>query len=111
MIWSFICEIFGITPSISIGLNKEATEETRHGVANVRDLSGGDVMSIPFVVDKPKKLDHPTFFLIDSMYEQILKMGYEPVSLQFTNATDFLIFQCGRVRPTVKQRRTDLALA
>ena len=103
MFWNFICAVFGITPSIIIGLNPDATKETRHGIATIRRLEGGNVFKVPFVVDKPEKLNAPGFWLIDSMYEQILKMGYEPVNLEFTNKRETRVYAAGKVRPIMVQ--------
>lgn len=97
-------EMFGFEMRrINVGVSVEASKEKRNGLAHLRPVNGGNTFTMPFVVDKPELLNKPSFWLIESMYEQFFKMGYEPVNLEIESDTHRLVYQLGKLKPILVQ--------
>lgn len=96
---NFLLAMFGFDRGLSVGIAPQATVTERHGFATVRHITGGDTFVQPIVVDKPEMLISPSWMLIESIYEQLFKMGFEPVNLEIENPFERRVYKYGRARP------------
>lgn len=94
--------MLSILQDISIGLSPEMGDEKRHGVARFRDHQGV-VHKQPFLVDKPSRVEKPSWLTLQLLFEQIAKMGFIPVNLEFINVRRHAVYEPGNNRPVFYQ--------
>lgn len=96
-----ILEALGVFPrELRIGFSGDDTGKHTHGKVALRK-GNGSVVSVPFVVDHPEYLNRPTWSLIDGMFAQIRKLGYEPVTIEFKNKTKHMAYKYGVIKPVL----------
>lgn len=66
--------------NVTIGFCPKGDDTTSHGKIFLQGKNGLHVM--PFIADDPEKLILPSKTVLESIFQQVQKMGYEPVSLE-----------------------------
>ena len=88
-----------------IGLNGYSEKGIRHGVVHVQrpgDLTN-NVTLIPFVVDNPNNLVNPNFLTVESLFRQLVKMGFAPRHLEVEFGKVRRVYIPGRIRPVFSE--------
>lgn len=88
-----------------IGLNAYSEKGIRHGVVHVQrpgDLSK-NVTLIPFVVDHPNNLVNPNFLTMESLFRQLVKMGFAPKHLEIEVGNVRRVYIPGRISPVFSE--------
>lgn len=91
-----------VLTEISIGLSPEMGSKMRHGVARFRDHTG-TIHKQSFLVDKPNRVEKPSRITLELLFEQITKMGFTPVNLEFINTRRHVVYEPGNSRPIFYQ--------
>lgn len=87
--------------NVNIGINKYATQ-SRHAIGHVACVNGG-ITQINIIVDKPERLINPTRFVINDIFRQISKLGFEPINLEILINGEVKLYQRGRYEPLMVQ--------
>lgn len=97
--------LFGLfEPNINIGFVPDIDPEKQHGVAWMKEPGAG-MVSRPFTVDRPDHLENPTFAIVDQLFSQIAKMGFFPDKIELIANDEYLVYQFGKIRPIIRQRK------
>jgi hypothetical protein len=91
-------------PSINIGFASHMELQHAHGRAWFH-MPGTGLVAKPFVVDKPRLMKNATLDIVDQLFEQIVKLGVEPHSIEFVDDNYRYVYHYGNRRPVFKQRR------
>lgn len=106
VVWG-LASFFGITPSISIGLSSSICKNKRHGIIHLKCSNGG-ITQLNFVVDKPELLESSNYFVRQELFNQVSKMGYEPINIEILVANKVKLYKEGKVFSLFKQDRLNL---
>jgi hypothetical protein len=94
-----------VLTDINIGLSPEMCDSKRQGIARFADHTG-EVYKQPFLVDKPSRVEKPSSNTLDTLFGQIRKMGFKPVSLEFINERRHAIYHPDNGTPVFFQPLT-----
>jgi len=102
---AYVLAEFGIYEnSVCLGFCGDLHPEKVHGVARVHLIDKGS-MIIPFTVDKPSALDHPSASILLSLFNQLSKLGMCPQSIELRTDMKTRVFVPNRTKPIITQMR------
>ena len=91
------------TLNVRIGISKDIGKGKRHGIAWVQCPMGG-IVPYPFIVDGPDVLRRANMFTINSIFNQLNRMGFFPKNLEIVIEGKRIVFKAGKIRPVLIQR-------
>jgi hypothetical protein len=93
---------------VQMGFSPMILPEKVHGVARVTDAYNGR-MIVPFTVLNPAILELPAASVIQSMFDQITKLGCTPQSLEIHTHDKTRVYIPEQSRPIFTQSRVSTA--
>ena len=101
----FFLASFGIyDQTVHIGLPDNLQRKDAHGIAVV-NLPGGGQRTLYFIADKPSAFENPRAAIVDSLFAQLRKLEYSPVSLELFSEKYTRVYKPEHVRPILMQSR------
>jgi hypothetical protein len=97
-ILSFCAYINATWNQVVVGLSDTMSRELRHGTVWMADATGA-IIRKDLRVDRPELLQDPNRFQIQTIFNQLRQLGYEPDHLEILVGDKVRVYRADQLRP------------
>lgn len=90
-------------PRLLVGLQEQLAPDVQHGFVSLRQPHGPN-LHVGIVVDRPDLLRNPNQELMSDMFEQVRKMGGNPIHIEIRMNGIRRVYEDGKPKPLLTER-------
>lgn len=91
-----------LSGDVVVGFATHLDPDQRHGMAFFETANGRT--ELPFKVDRPENLDSPSRLTVQSIFDQIERMGQPATEIEITSVFETRVYRNGEAKPIFVHR-------